>query len=126
MRDSDPAATFSYAAGELGRLGLAYLHVFEPIDAAPGGAPRVTPLLRARFGGPFIANGGYTQAAAERAIATGAADFVSFGRPFIANPDLPARFAAGAPLAEPDRSTFYGGDARGYTDYPTLDGRPAA
>jgi N-ethylmaleimide reductase len=122
MSDSDPVATFSHAAGELGRVGLAYLHVFEPVDPQAPRDPPVTALLRARFPGPLIANGSYTRAGAEAAIARGAADLVSFGRPFIANPDLPARFAAGAALAEPDRTTFYGGDARGYTDYPPLDG----
>ena len=121
MSDSDPVATFVHAAGALGRLGLAYLHVFEPVDPPPG-EPPVTPHLRSRFPGPFIANGGYTQAGAEAAIASGAADLVSFGRPFIANPDLPARFAAGTSLAAPDRTTFYDGDARGYTDYPPLGG----
>lgn len=121
MSDSDPVATFVHAAGALRRIGLAYLHVFEPVDPPPG-EPPVTPHLRSRFPGPFIANGGYTQAGAEAAIASGAADLVSFGRPFIANPDLPARFAAGTPLAVPDRTTFYDGDGRGYTDYPPFDG----
>jgi N-ethylmaleimide reductase len=66
-------------------------------------------------------NGGYDKASAEAAIAGGDAELVSFGVPFIANPDLAERFATGARLAEPDRSTFYGGAERGYVDYPTLE-----
>jgi N-ethylmaleimide reductase len=116
MSDTDPLATFEHVATRLSPLGLAYLHVFEPL----GPAGRLSPLLRAAFAGPFIANGGYDAASADAAIAAGEADLVSFGRAFIANPDLVARFAAGAPLATPDPATFYGGDARGYTDYPTL------
>ncbi len=118
MSDSDPAATFGYVAAQLSPFGLAYLHVFEPLDA--GGAARISPRLRAAFAGPFIANGGYDGARAAAAIAAGEAELVSFGRPFIANPDLVSRIARAAPLAVPDPSTFYGGDARGYTDYPTL------
>jgi N-ethylmaleimide reductase len=121
MSDSNPAATFGHAAEILNRFGLGYLHVFEPRDhTVPGEA--ITPLVRARFRGLLITNGGYTGEAADGAVASGAADLVSFGRSFIANPDLPERLAAGAPLAEPDPSTFYGGDARGYTDYPSRSG----
>jgi N-ethylmaleimide reductase len=115
MSDSDPEATFGHAAEQLGALGCAYLHVFEPL--APG--PRISPVMRARFRGSFIANGGYDGATASAAIASGEADLVSFGRAFIANPDLVRRLAEGAPLAAPDPATFYGGAARGYTDYPT-------
>lgn len=115
MSDSNPEATFGHAAAALGALGVAYLHVFEPL--APG--PRLSPALRAAFRGAFIANGGYDGATANAALARGDADLVSFGRAYIANPDLVARLAEGAPLAAPDPATFYGGDARGYTDYPT-------
>jgi N-ethylmaleimide reductase len=121
MADSDPAATFGHAAETLNGFGLAYLQVFEPLDQALS-MPPITPLLRARFRGLVIANGSYTKETADGAVASGAADLVAFGRPFIANPDLPERLATGAPLAEPDRSTFYGGDARGYTDYPRRAG----
>ncbi len=130
MSDSDPRATFAYAARALGALRLAYLHVVEPV--APGSSPadlageeRVSPLLRREFGGVFMANGGYDAATARAALEGGAADLVSFGAPFLANPDLPLRLATGAPLNAPDRHTFYGGDARGYTDYPTLEGADA-
>ena len=121
MADSDPVATFGHAAAALNSFGLGYLHVFDPLDPAIPAQP-ITPLLRARFRGPLIANGGYRKETADGAVASGAADLVAFGRPFIANPDLPERFATGAPLTEPDPSTFYGGDARGYTDYPRRGG----
>jgi N-ethylmaleimide reductase len=114
MSDSNPEATFGHAAQRLGALGVAYLHVFEPL--APGA--RLTPLLRAKFKGPLIANGGYDGTTAAAAIERNEADLVSFGRAFIANPDLVKRIAGGGPVATPDPSTFYGGDARGYTDYP--------
>ena len=76
--------------------------------------------LRQRFGGAYMANNGYDFRRATGAVARGDADLVSFGRLYIANPDLVERFRLGAPLNEPDESTFYGGDARGYTDYPVL------
>jgi N-ethylmaleimide reductase len=123
MRDSDPVGTFGYVAGRLNAFGLAYLHVFEPLGAEPPG-DRVTPYLRAVFRGTLIANGGYDRESAEAAIASGAADLISFGRPSIANPDLPERLAAGAPLTPADPTTFYGGGERGYTDYPRYR-RPA-
>ena len=68
-----------------------------------------------------MANNGYDRELAIRAVETGAADLIAFGRPFLANPDLVARLEKDAPLNEPDQSTFYGGDAKGYTDYPTLE-----
>ena len=69
----------------------------------------------------MIAAGGFTPEAAARAVAGGSVDAVAFGRLFIANPDLPRRIQLGAPLNRYDRTTFYGGDARGYTDYPALE-----
>ena len=71
-------------------------------------------------------NGGYTRPLAEAALARGEADLVSFGAPFLANPDLPLRLARNAPLNAPDPATFYGGDQRGYTDYPALAPAPGA
>ena len=122
MNDSDPATTFSAAAYALNRFGLAYLHVLEAV-AGPMAVPgtRLTPALRAIFRGPLIANGGYTAEAGNEAIASGAADLVAYGVPFLANPDLPRRFREGAPLNAPDRDTFYQGEERGYLDYPSLD-----
>ncbi len=123
MHDSDPAALHGYLATELGRLGIAYLHVIEPmqpitVDGAPVSAVRH---LRERFPGALIAAGGFTRESAEEALRAGSADLVAFGKPFLANPDLPARFALRAPLNTPDPSTFYTGDAKGYIDYPTLE-----
>ncbi len=115
MSDSDPAATFSYAASALNKLGLAYLHVVEPVGTPNG----VAHLLRERFDGAFILNGGYGLETGNAALASGAADLISFGVPFLCNPDLPERFAEGLPLNQPDMATFYGGDAKGYVDYPT-------
>lgn len=123
MSDSDPAATFGHAARELSRLGLAYLHVTEPIGSTP--AP-VAPLLRSIFQGPFMLNGGYSQETANAALAKGEADLISFGVLFLCNPDLVERFAEGAPLNTPDRNTFYMGGEKGYIDYPTRDAVAAA
>jgi 2,4-dienoyl-CoA reductase-like NADH-dependent reductase (Old Yellow Enzyme family) len=115
MGDSDPAATFGYVARELGRRKLAFLCAREAI-----GDNRLGPGLKAAFGGAYIANERFTQETANQVIAAGEADAVAFGIPFIANPDLPERFRQNAPLNEPDRTTFYAPDAKGYTDYPAL------
>ena len=122
MTDSDPDATFGYIAGQLNRFGLAYLHVVEN-DVAGSTVTQSFDKrkLRNAFRGTYIANGGYDKARGTAAIAAGEADFVAFGAPFIANPDLVERFALDAPLNEADQSTFYGGDERGYIDYPFLD-----
>ncbi|MFO1055457.1 MAG: alkene reductase [Dongiaceae bacterium] len=114
MHDTDPAATFGHAAAALSGFGLAYLHIVEPV----GTPDPLAPALKAAFNGPLMVNGGYDRAAADAAIAAGQADLVSFGATFLANPDLPARLRAGLPLNPPDRETFYGGTAKGYTDYP--------
>jgi 2,4-dienoyl-CoA reductase-like NADH-dependent reductase (Old Yellow Enzyme family) len=115
MHDSNPAATFGYVARELGRRGLAFLCVREYY-----GPDRLGPRLKKEFGGVYIANEKYTQAQADQVIQAGEADAVAFGQLFIANPDLPARFAANAPLNAPDPSTFYVPGPHGYTDYPEL------
>ena len=123
MGDSDPVASFSWGAAELSRRRLAFLHV---IEAFPGhfmhtpGAPPVACHIRDAFDGPLILNGGYDRERADAALAAGAADAIAFGVPFLANPDLPARLRAGAPLNAPDPRSFYGGDEVGYTDYPSL------
>lgn len=127
MRDSDPGKLFDYVTAELGRRGLAYLHVVEPradqnsdINAIDPNAPDAASRFKRRFGGKVIAAGGFVRETAEQAIASGAADAIAFGRLFIANPDLPERFRVGAPLNRYDRATFYGGDAHGYVDYAAL------
>lgn len=116
MSDSNPLATFSYLAGELDARKIAYLHVVDPVNAAGGN--RTTPALRKIFRGPLVVNGGFTAQVAEAAIASGEVDLVSFGTPFLANPDLPRRFATNAPLNAPDPATFYQGEKKGYVDYP--------
>lgn len=122
MRDSNPEATFSYAVEQLNRFGLAYLHVAEMGKDNPGAAgPAFDPFrLRKLWKGVYIANCGYTKESGDAAIASGAADMVAFGVPYIANPDLVERFAKGAALNAPDQTTFYGGDEKGYTDYPFM------
>ena len=121
MSDSAPNTTFRYAIEALNRFGLAYLHVVE--DNTSGGADWA--LLRAAFKGPYMANGGYHRARATAALASGAADLVSFGSSYLANPDLPERIRLDAPLNAPNPGTFYGGEAGGYTDYPALDAADA-
>lgn len=115
MHDSAPDITFRYAAAALREFDLAYLHVVEQ-----RGASFDWRAVRSAFGGRYVANGGYDRDSAEAAIRDERADLVSFGTPFIANPDLTERFRLGAPLSIGDRATFYGGSAQGYTDYPTL------
>jgi N-ethylmaleimide reductase len=122
MHDSSPSATFGYAAAQLDGLGLAYLHVTEPLAGSPMATelPRVAPLLRRTFTGPFIINGGYDARTGARAIDEGDADLVAYGVPFLTSPDLVERVRSGAPLNPPDVATFYSGGAKGYIDYPTL------
>ena len=125
IRDSNPEATFSYAVEQLNRFGLAYLHVTEMGKDAPGAAGPAFDLgkLQRIWKGVYMTNGGYDLARANTTLAQGEADMVAFGVLFLANPDLPQRFARGAPLNTPDQATFYGGNAKGYTDYPLLDVR---
>lgn len=124
MFDSDPAATFGRAVEGLGERGVLYVHFMEPNegDLATGTVQlgEVAKAFHCRFPGAVIANGGFDRDRAEAFLKTGLAEFVSFGRPFIANPDLPARYAAGARLNEPDPATFYGEGPEGYVDYPTM------
>jgi len=115
IKDSNPAATFGYLVKELGRRKLAFLCSRETLDA-----PRLGPELKRAFGGPFIANDSFTAENARAVLAAGEADAVAWGKLFIANPDLPRRLQLDAPLNTPDQATFYGGTARGYTDYPAL------
>lgn len=116
MADSDPRATFLHLTQRLSELGIGYLHVTEPVNAQD----RVTPHLRKAFKGTFIVNGGYDEASGNAAIASGEADLVAYGVPFLANPDLPYRFGKKAKLNAPDQATFYTGEDKGYTDYPAL------
>ncbi len=127
MGDDDPEATFGYVAQRLSEYGLAYLHVVNPGTAAldkgqepDAASTRMLALMREKFGGPLMVAGGLDRERAERWLEEGRADLVAFGRKFLANPDLPERLRRGAKLNEPDPSTFYGGGAKGYTDYPSL------
>ncbi|MQT11282.1 alkene reductase [Segnochrobactrum spirostomi] len=115
MGDSDRAGTFGYVARELGKRKIAFLCARER-----QAEDSIGPQLKAEFGGVYIANEGFTRESAEKALADGIADAVAFGKSYIANPDLVARFAAHAPLNEPNPSTFYAPGPAGYTDYPTL------
>ena len=126
VTDSDPMAVFGPAIDIIDRFGLAYLHMVEgqtggTRDLAPG---QDIQALRARFKGAYIANNGYDRQMAMDAVASGRADLVAFGKLFIANPDLVARLKADAPLNLPDQTTFYGGGAKGYVDYPALAETP--
>jgi 2,4-dienoyl-CoA reductase-like NADH-dependent reductase (Old Yellow Enzyme family) len=115
MGDANLAETFTYVASELGKRGIAFICARErELDDSLG------PRLKEAFGGVFIANEKFTKESANEWLATGKADAVAFGVPFIANPDLPARLAKDAPLNEPHPETFYGKGAEGYLDYPTL------
>ena len=130
MSDSDPETLFVHVARMLRPYGLAYLHVIEPVAGHPMAAPKRAPVLAQRlreaFGGPLMLNGGLTRGSAEAAMHEGRADLVSVGTAILANPDLVERWRVGAPLNAPDRATFYGGGAKGYTDYPTLEGAARA
>ena len=120
MGDSDALATFTYVGRELGKRGLAFLCAREAQKP-----DSIGPTIKEAFGGVFIANEGFTQEGAELALAEGKADAVAFGKLFLANPDLPDRFARHAPLNAWDVKTFYSGGAAGYTDYPALRTEPA-
>jgi N-ethylmaleimide reductase len=127
LSDSDSVPHFSYVIGELGKRGLAYLHLIEPRASSVGFADDASvdsadnaSLFRHLFPGPMITAGGYTTEMGVDAVEAGLADAVAFGRMYIANPDLPQRIRTGGALNAFDRSTSYGGGAHGYTDYPLL------
>lgn len=127
MGDDDPEALFGHVAEQLNRFNLAYLHIVEPEMARDPASPSFDPrgpammeLIRAKYSGTLIVCGGYDCRKAVACLEEGRADLVAFGRLFIANPDLPERFRQNAELNPPDESTYYGGGAKGYVDYPTL------
>ena len=119
MSDSDRPGTFKYVVEALNSFNLAYFHLMEPnqwgsqtgLDAS---------FFRPVYKGLLMVNGDYNREKGNAVLDNGNADLVSFGRTFIANPDLPKRLANDAPLNEPDPSTFYGGDETGYTNYPFM------
>ncbi len=120
MIDSDPVALSTWLAKRLNECDLAYLHVMRGDFFQQQKEDILTP-IREHYRGTIVANMGYTKEEGEAAIKEGKIDAVAFGTSFLANPDLPARFKAGADLNEPDPSTFYSPGPRGYTDYPTMD-----
>ena len=125
--DSNPQPLFDHIVDGLNALKLVYIHV---IEGATGGPRDIAPFdyasLRKRFSGTYIANNGYNLELANKVLAADEADLIAFGKPFISNPDLVERLKSGAPLNAPDKATFYGGGAKGYTDYPVLDRLDAA
>lgn len=128
MGDETPEATFGYIVRKLNDYGLAYLHLVEPAMVGTVKDENFDPrwdaiikLLRDEYQGVLMIAGGYDRDTAEKAIASGRADIIAFGRPFIANPDLPARLREGHPLNVADSASFFGGDVTGYIDYPTMN-----
>ncbi len=120
--DSNPAETFGCFIDRLNELDLAYLHVIEGETGGSRELPGVDYVaLRKRYRGVYVANNGYDRELAIESIEAGRVDAVAFGVPFIANPDLVERFRANASLNTSDQNTFYGGDERGYVDYPALE-----
>jgi N-ethylmaleimide reductase len=125
--DADPQPLFEHVVRELAPLNLAYIHIIEGSTGGPRELPdrpfdyaALKTAYRAAGGtGAWMVNNGYDLPLAQQAV-DGGADLVAFGKPYIANPDLVARLQAGGPFNTPDKMTFYGGGAQGYTDYPTL------
>ncbi|MCC5612071.1 alkene reductase [Nostoc sp. CHAB 5834] len=128
MQDSNPKDTFSYVIEQLNQFQLAYIHLMEPNEQDLAKSDVINPVIstfRPLYQGLIITNGGYDKSQGNQILATGEADLVSFGKLFIANPDLPERFAIDAPLNSPNPATFYGREDqnldKGYTDYPSLE-----
>jgi N-ethylmaleimide reductase len=121
ISDSNPQPLYDYIVDQFSALKLVYIHV---VEGATGGPRDIAPFdygsLRKRFSGAYIANNGFDFELANKVLAADAADLIAFGKPFISNPDLVERLKRGAPLNEWDKATFYGGGAKGYTDYPVL------
>lgn len=123
MADDDPQETFGTAIEKLKSYGIGYLHMVEASqDSVPmtGMEKQLLASLRSQWHGFYVVNGNYDGKRGEEVVRTGYADAVAYGRAFLANPDLPHRLQLRLPLNTPDPQTFYGGDARGYTDYPFL------
>lgn len=123
MADNNPLETFSVATAGLNEYGLGYLHIVETAQNSKGSSEKdlaTSAHLSTLWKGLYVVNGGYDGIRGEDALRTGHADAVAYGRAFLANPDLPRRLQIGAALNEPDPTTFYGGDAAGYTSYPAL------
>lgn len=122
--DSDPKATFGAYVEALNGFGLLYVHTIEGVTQQTRDVPEEVDFgqIRKRFKGAYIGNNQYTLELAEKDLAEGRADLFSFGRPYIANPDLVGRLGTGAPLAEAPKAYWYGGGANGYSDWPGMNG----
>lgn len=123
MQDSNPKETFTYAIDALNSFGLAYLHLMEPneVDISTREVMQnLASYYRQVYKGTLITNGGYNRVKGDQILSEGNADLVSFGQLFLANPDLPTRLQLNTEFNTPDPKTFYGPDAKGYTDYPFL------
>jgi len=122
--DSDPHATYGAYVDALNGYGLLYVHTIEGVTQQTRDVPDGIDFLdlRRRFKGAYIGNNQLTLDLAETELAEGRADLFSFGRPYIANPDLVDRLASGAPLAEAPKPYWYGGGANGYSDWPGMNG----
>ncbi|QDT14346.1 alkene reductase [Alienimonas californiensis] len=127
MTDSDPLPLYSHFFGELQKRGIAFLEIVGAIhgdDIDEDLMAKIDAAGREQFNGTLILNGGYTGDSAREAIASGKCDAITFGTPFLANPDLPRRLREGAELNESNPNTWYTRGAEGYVDYPSLDGGP--
>lgn len=123
--DEDTIPTHEYIINRLNEYGLAYIHLtepFTPVDDVPFAVTEVAKHFRPFYNGTLIINKGFTKETGTKVIEEGYADLVAYGLPFIANPDLVARFEADAPLNTPDQSTFYTSTEKGYIDYPFMEG----
>lgn len=121
LNDSNPQAVFGHLVQALDQRGIAFIHFVEGATGGPRDLPGFDFVAaRQAFRGAYIANNGYTRDMAMEAVASGKADAVSFGRPYLANPDLVQRLQAGAPWNAPNPKTFYGPGPEGYTDYPAM------
>jgi N-ethylmaleimide reductase len=127
VSDSNPQPLFDHIVDQLNALKLVYIHVIEGATGGPrDNAPFDYDSLRKRFSGTYIANNGYDFKLATDVLEKNKADLIAFGKLFISNPDLVERLKLGAPLNAFDKATFYGGGAKGYTDYPALGQQAAA
>jgi N-ethylmaleimide reductase len=126
--EPDPMPLYTHVVEAIDKLGLAYLHFIEPRSSGSGRAevnwqnvPSAMLLFRPLYRGVLMTAGGFTGETANAAIAEGHADIIAFGRIFISNPDLPRRLQHDYPVTPYNRATFYGGEEKGYTDYPVYE-----